>query len=890
MTLESGTRFGSYEVVEQIGSGGMGEVWRATDTELGRDVAVKVLPQAFVDDADRLARFKREAELLASLNHANIATIHGLEKVDGQTVIVMELVEGPTLADRIADGPIPPDEALGIARQIADALEAAHANQIVHRDLKPANVKLKDDGTVKVLDFGISKSIDPQAISGAPASLTPTVTEAGVILGTAAYMSPEQARGRFVDQRTDVWAFGCLLFEMLTGQPAFGGDDVMAILARVIDRDTDLSSMPGTISPAVRHTLKLCLEKDPKRRIADIRDVRLALAGVFESELPRSVELEATPRWRTAVGITAAIVVTAAVVGLGTWFSLQPAPGEIVRFDYDIPEGQIFRGIQRSVIALSPDGRRFVYNTPDGFYIREMGELEARLIPGTETTAVTPVFSPDGQSVAYVTADGRLRRISISGGAPVVIAEVNAPYGLSWGADGTILIGQLPGIFRVSANGGEPELVIAARDGETLYGPSILPDGDSLLFTSRQGVNWSTAEIVTESLATGERTVLVQGGGDARYVPTGHLVYVLNDGLFAVAFDADNKTVSGGPVPLLQGLWTTVGPTNPGGNFGLADNGTLIYISGGGGEIATGQVSTLTWVDSGGAEESVGMDPCTGCLDLSIAPDGTRAALTVLRQDGAGGADIWIWSFESRTLSRLTFESQLQVFPVWSPDSARIVYRTLDGIYRRPADGTGAPERLMSVVENVALYDVTTDNGVIFTQQGGANDTLDIFALDPSSEGSPRVLFGTEFIEDRPALSPDGRWIAYESDETGQREIYVRPYPDVETGKWQVSTSGGVQPIWAPDTSRLYFLAGEQLMQAEIVTEPAFSRRTPVALFDLEGFQIGGGSLRSYDVSADGERFLLMKSESAANSAGGSFQVIVVQNWIEDLKRLVPTD
>ena len=897
MALASGTRFGPYEVVEPIGAGGMGEVWRARDTNLKRDVAVKVLPQGFVENADRLARFKREAEVLASLNHPNIATIHGLENADGQTVIVMELVEGPTLADRIKEGPIPPDEALAIARQIADALEAAHANQIVHRDLKPANVKLKDDGTVKVLDFGISKSIDPQGISGSPVLTTPAVTETGVILGTAAYMSPEQARGKFVDQRTDIWAFGCLLFEMLTGQPAFAGDDVMAILARVIDRDTDMSSMPATISPAVRHTLRLCLEKDPKKRIADIRDVRLALAGVFESELPRSaVAAAATPRWRTALSVAAAVVVTAALVGFGTWDLLQPAPGEIVKFDYDLPEGQGLRGVGRTVLALSPDGRRFVYNAPDGFYVREMGELDARLIPGTEALATTPVFSPDGQSVAYFTTDGRLRRIAISGGAPVVLAEVGLPFGLSWGADGTILVGQPDGIVRVSANGGEPELVIAARDGENLYGPSLMPDGDSVLFTARKAANWSTAEIDIESLSTGERTVLVQGGADARYVPTGHLLYVLNGGLFAIAFDAEKQAVSGGPVPLLQGLWTARGLATPAGNFGLADDGTLIYLEGSGGGVApgTGQVSTLTWVDSTGAEEPTGMEPCAGCLDLSLSPDGTRAALTALRQDGVGGADIWIWSFESRTLSRLTFESAVQVFPAWSPDSRRIFYRTLEGISWRPSDGTGAPEQLYANTANLSLYDVTTENEVIFAQSrsGPAGDDLDIFVLDPSDEGGPRTLLATDFNEDRPALSPDGRWIAYESDETGKREVYVRPYPDVDSGKWQVSTDGGTEPLWAPDNSRLYFLANNKMMQAEVETEPTFQRRTPEALFDLDGFLLGEAALRDYDVSADGDRFLMMKlgSGSGSDSTSGSFRVVVIQNWIEDLKRLVPTD
>jgi serine/threonine-protein kinase len=890
MAISEGTRFGPYEIVAKIGAGGMGEVYRATDTNLKRDVAVKILPESFAKDKDRLARFQREAEILASLNHPNIATIHGLEQAGDQTVIVMELVEGPTLADRIVEGPISSDEAMRIALQVAAALEAAHGKHIVHRDLKPANVKLKDDGTVKVLDFGISKPIDASAISGGPAlRTTPAVTQTGVILGTAAYMSPEQARGKLVDERTDIWAFGCLLFEMLTGQPAFVGEDVMATLARVIDRDTDLSSMPGTISPAVRNTIKLCLEKSPNRRISDIRDVRLALEGVFESQLPRTAgTASATPLWRRALPVAAAIGVTSAVVGLGAWLTLQPEPRAVVRFDYDLPEGQLPRNIVRPIVALSPDGRRFAYNTTGGIYVRELSELEARLIPGTEEALVNPFFSPDGRSVGYVGVDGRLKRIAISGGAPVVVAEgLDNVFGVSWGSDGVILIGQPEGILRVSANGGEPELVIAAHDDEMLYGPSLLPDGDTLLFTSGRPPNWDTAQIVAESLSTGERTVLVAGGSDARYVPSGHLVYALDDGLFAVAFDAENLAVSGGPAPLLQGLFRSPGLTAAS-NYGLADDGTLIYFTS---DATTADLPgpTLTWVDHGGNEETIGMEPCAGCVDLSLSPDGTRAALTVLRGGDTAGADVWIWTFESSTLSRLTFESQIQVFPAWSPDSRRIAYRTLEGLFSRPSDGTGAQEQLLEVASNAAAYDLSAESELIFVQQTSGGASQDVLVLDLSAEGPPRTLLATAFDEARPALSPDGRWIAYESDETGQREIYVRPYPDVDTGKWQVSTNGGSQPIWSPDNGTLYFLSADQLMAAEVETDPTFRRRTPQALFGLDGFQIAANSLRNYDISADGERFLMMKTGSGPAATPGTSRVVVVQNWVEELKRLVPT-
>jgi hypothetical protein len=410
MALVSGTRFGSYQVAESIGSGGMGEVYRAIDTELKREVALKLLPQVFTDDADRVMRFQREAETLAALNHPNIAHVYGLERGEGGTVIVMELVEGPTLADRIAQGPVPYDEALGIAMQVADALEAAHGRGIVHRDLKPANIKVRPDGTVKVLDFGIATAPESRtATSGrrSPALLTPALTEAGILLGTAAYMSPEQARGKPVDERADIWAFGCLLYEMLTGQPAFAGEDVTTTLARVLERDAKLDSLPQVIPPVVRHTIKLCLQKEIKKRIADIRDVRLALEGKFEIEAHGAEGGDAGSRAkrRLALPMTAAVVLTGIVAGIVAW-GLWPEPAPIRRLVYVIPESHAFRNVGFPIMALSPDGGRFVYNTTDGLYVRSMDELEARLVPGTEENLFNPFFSPDGQSVAYWTNAG----------------------------------------------------------------------------------------------------------------------------------------------------------------------------------------------------------------------------------------------------------------------------------------------------------------------------------------------------------------------------------------------------------------------------------------------------------------------------------------------------
>jgi len=458
----------------------MGVVYRATDTNLKRDVAIKVLPESLATDAERLARFQREAELLASLNHPNIAQIHGLEKADGTTALVMELIEGPTLEDRIKQGAIPADEALGIAMQIAEALEAAHGKGIIHRDLKPANIKLRTDGTVKVLDFGIAKALEQDTLTSAPQSpiLTTPATQIGVILGTAAYMSPEQAKGKPVDQRADIWAFGCVLYEMLTGQPTFGGEDVPTTLARVLERNTDFDSLPAAVPSSIRQAIELCLQKDLKKRVADIRDVKLALEGAFETALTRAAGATALarPSWGRPLPVGAALLLTAVIVGLSVWIVMQPDPRPTNRFDYDLPEGQSLTVDDRRLMALSPDGRHFVYSTLDGLYLRSMGELEPRLISGSSLVSMTPSFSPDGQSVAYYDyIETQVRRSAISGGAPITIAEIGLPNSLTWENDGTILIAQGEGIYRVSANGGTPELVISIPGGNSPLAQDCCP-------------------------------------------------------------------------------------------------------------------------------------------------------------------------------------------------------------------------------------------------------------------------------------------------------------------------------------------------------------------------------------------------------------------------------
>ena len=884
MPLESGTRLGPYEISAQIGVGGMGEVYRATDTKLDRQVAIKVLPEAFASDPERLARFDREAKTLAALNHPNIAQIHGLEESDGIRALVMELVEGPTLADRIAQSAVTVDEALPIAKQIAEALEAAHEHGIIHRDLKPANVKVRPDGTVKVLDFGLAKAMEPAGAMSASASMSPTITTPaqtmqGAILGTAAYMSPEQAKGKVVDRRADIWAFGAVLYEMLTGQKPFSGDDVSTTLARVIEREPDWDVLPSNLSPVLATYLRRCLAKEPRQRVHDIADVRLALEGAFETDSSQVVGAAAVaqPTWRQPLPVAmAASVVAVLVCGLAAW-SLWPTPepGVVSRFDYDLPEEQAFRNTGRPAIALAPDASAFVYNTAGGLYLRTIGELEAQLMLGTEPHLTSPFFSPDGQQVAYWDVEQQLKRIGTTGGTPVVIADnVANPWGVSWGPDDMILIGQPEGIMRVSATGGTPELVIPAMEGESLYGAQLLPDRNSVLFSATTA-DWDDGQIVAQSLTTGERTVLVEGGTDAQYVPTGHLVYALGDGLFAMAFDPDSLTVSGGAVPLAQGLRRGV-PNTSVAHYGVSQNGTLVYVPG---SSAVVGARTFVWVDRDGNEELAAAAPAD-YQEFNLSPDGTRVAVRI--NDGLID-QVWIYDLTRDTSTRLTFESDNvgAVSPTWTPDGTRVAFGT--PLSWKRADGVGEVEPLDAEGQRFPM--AFSPDGTTLVFREGSTLGLGVLTLD--GDRAATVLLDEEFNESGAVLSPDGRWLAYLSDETGELQVYVRPFPDVDSGRWRISTDGGQWPVWSPGGNELFYRGPTGVMVLAFETEPTF---TPGALTQLFQWQFdSAGGNRRMAVAPDGQRFLLfVDATSSADTTPP--QIIVVQNWFSELERLVPVD
>jgi hypothetical protein len=885
MPLSPNSSLGHYRIGEVIGEGGMGQVYRATDTVLDRDVALKVLPESFANDADRIARFEREAKTLAALNHHNIAQIHGIER-GAVTAIVMELVDGPTLADKIADGPLPADEALFIARQILDGLEAAHAQGIVHRDLKPANVKLRPDGVVKILDFGIAKPVGSMSGSSgqSPTRMTPAMTETGVIMGTAAYMSPEQARGKAVDQRTDIWAFGCLLFEMLTGQPAFMGEDVVVVMASILRDKSDLNSIPAAVSPAVRHTIKLCLEKDPKKRLHHVGDVRLALAGTFETFAagPAVATAQRVPAWKRPLPLAAGMLLLgAALAGLAA-LQLRPAPPArpVNRFSYQLPAELDFRRQGENVIALAPDGRNIVMNTAAGLYLRSLETLKGRLVPGTEEDLDTPFFSADGQSLAYWTSDGVIKRIALSGGAPVVLAQgIGNPFGASWDASGVILVADEQGIKRFPATGGAPELLFPVGEGEHFQSPQLLPDGDTVLYSVAQLNDWDRARIVAQSITRGERKVLVEGGADARYVATGHLVYALKNGLFAQALDTTALTLSGSVVPLVQDVERALYLRAGLANYGISNDGTLVYLLGGGSGLGL-PTRAPVWVDRQGQETATGMQPCA-CADPAPSPDGTRIAFKV---DAAeGGSDIWIWSIAQGTFTRLTFEPQsFYRAPMWSPDGERIAYGSGGGVFVRRADGTGQVEKLTEGAGINAPFSWSAQGEIIYGGQN-ADGTLGLFALSLTGDRAPRPLP----VRGRVALSPDGRWLAYASDESGQPEIYVRPYPDLDGGRWQVSQDNGTMPQWSADSSTLFFAGGSAMMAARVVATPAFAAGTPEPLFNHDGVYFLGvnSEVRGYAAAPDGDRLLMLRATT--NIAAS--EIVIVQNWTEELQRLVPT-
>ena len=895
MSLTPGTTLGPYSVTAKIGEGGMGEVYRARDTKLDRDVALKVLPEAFTQDPDRLARFEREAKVLASLNHPNIAAIYGLEEAGDTRALVLELVEGPTLADRIKQGPIPLDEALPIAKQIAEALEAAHEAGVIHRDLKPANIKVRDDDTVKVLDFGLAKALDPNP-EGDPSqspTLTAAATQMGVIMGTAAYMSPEQARGKPVDKRADIWSFGCVLYEMLTGQRAFHGEDVSLTLASVMKSDLNVKTLPPDVPATVRTVLRRCLEKDANQRIRDIGDVRLAMEGAFETPVSSQPEPVVAPTlrvWQRPVTLAVAVLAALAVGGLAVWSLMRPAPGAVVNSLLTPPPSMpLDIAIFDVNVAVTPDGARVVYRgLVDGqphLVVRPLAALDATPLTGLGSNPVNPFISPDNNWVGFFDGGRTLQRVLIRGGPAVTIIDVSEiPKGASWGTDDTIIFATRAtesGLLRVAVGGGDVEVLTTpdAERGElNHFWPEILPGGKAVLFTIVPRGSSQDAQIAVLSLESGDYDVLVSGGSNPRYVSTGHIVYGVGGTLRAVGFDLDRLTVTSDPVPVVEDVLMGQGGAA---NFGVAHDGSLVYVRGS----APGSLEvTLVWVDRDGREESLAAEP-DGYGGQRLSPDGTRLATRVT--DDEGGWDIYIYDIARNNFTQLTFHDAQECCPIWTPDGERVVFTSdRDGplnLYLKNADGTGEVERLTESDESQDPQAWSADGDTLVLWSNG---DLHTWSSDSAPTSTP--LFQTEFEEDTASVSPDGRWIAYGSNENGNFDVYVQPFPDVDGGKWKVSTQGGRHPMWSPDGSELFYVSGNAMMVTPITSDPSFDYGTSEVVF--EGRYNFAGPFRVFDLSTEDTRFLVTKPLGAeTDDAVAPLDLVLVQNWFEELKRLVPT-
>jgi eukaryotic-like serine/threonine-protein kinase len=895
MAILPGTRLGPYEILSAIGAGGMGEVYRAHDTKLARDVAIKVLPANFVNDPERLSRFQREARMLAALNHANIATIYGLEQSGGVTCLVMELVLGETVAERVKAGPLPIEDALKIAVQIAEALEAAHEKQIIHRDLKPANVKVTPEGKVKVLDFGLAKAFSGDAANDDPSN-SPTVSAAatmqGVILGTAAYMSPEQARGKACDKRTDIWAFGCVLYELLTGRQAFQGETTTEILAAVLRGEPNWQALPETTPLSIRALLRRCLQKEMNKRARDAGDARIEIEEGLAAPVAAELTTAAPTKGFHALGRRALILslgiflLGAAIASLAVWnlkLMPSPAPQHVSRLTIALPSGQQLASLENgAAVALSPDGTRLAYSAFQGgnqqLYLRALDSVEATPIPGTEG-AMNPFFSPDGQWLGFF-ADGKLKKVSVSGGAAVTLGVASNPGGASWGSQGIITFAptQVGALQQVQEAGGTPQpLTHFEKADATHRWPEFLPGGRALLFAAApNSINFSIGQIAVQSIGTGERRNLIQAGMSPRYAPTGHLIYAQGGSLMAVPFDPQRLATTGTAIPVVEGVLQS--PFSGAVQYSFSNSGSLVYVSGG---VQSAQ-NRLVWVSRKGVEQPLAAPP-RAYLNPRLSPDGRRVGVTITEQDSH------IWTYDLReTFTRLTFEGNANNGAVWTPDGKRITFSTNNkggplNIYWLLADGSGGLERLTTSQYLNAPMSWSPDGKLLAFFEVNPTTQRDIWVLRMSDRKLLPFL-QTPFNEAVPRFSPDGRWLAYISDESGRYEIYVQSYPG-PGGKWQISTEGGTEPAWSGNGRELFYRNGDKMMAVDIATQPGFAAGTPRMLFEGR-YERAPFPSTNYDVSPDGQRFLMLKPNESAEAA--PTQINVVLNWFEELKRRVP--
>jgi serine/threonine-protein kinase len=882
----------------------MGEVYRARDTKLNRDVAIKVLPEAFLIDANRVARFTREAQVLASLNHPNIAAIYGVEDSRGVRALVLELVEGPTLADRIRLGPIPVDEARQIAGQLAVALAAAHDAGIIHRDLKPSNIKVREDGATKVLDFGLAKLVDAgggNEIDPPNATASPTVTSPammtghGLILGTAAYMSPEQAKGRPADKRSDIWAFGCVLYEMLTGKRAFEGEDVSDTLAAVLRSQPDMSALPGDVPEAVRLAVSGCLEKDRNKRFADIAVVQFLLAApTFAAGSVRPIAPAAPSRWGLVAALMGAAAVFAALVGVAFTLTRPAASGlPVTRFTFRLPDGQHLTNPGRSLVALSPDGSRVAYVANRSLYLKTMWDRDPVQLVAPGLGGVTsPVFDPEGRWIAYW-FDRALYKVAVTGGTPVKLCGADNPVGMSW-SEHRLLMGSEKGILSVGENGGAVEVVVKLKDDETAHGPQLLPDGRSILFTLAAGTDperWDTAEIDVQTIGTNKRKTIIRGGADARYLPNGDIVYAVGGALFAVPFNIRKLEIEGAPTSVVSGVSrATAGQTGIA-QFSVSSTGSLAYLPGpaslaGGGE--------LVLLDRNGNVQPLKFSPKQFQTPRFNPTNGQQLAVGI---DDAAGTNIWLYD-----LSGVHAPHQLTIggrnrFPAWTRDGTRIAFQSNregdEAIFWQRADGSGPAERLTRPQKGQRhIPESWSPDGdaLLFSSDSDGRDfALQYLTLHDRKVAS--VAGVTSGVYPQGSFSPDGRWIVYIALNparygNGAGGLFVRPFPVTDV---VYRVRPGASPFWAPVGKSLYFVEApgvDAFSIVNITTEPAFEVSEPSRVPRPTIAGGGPGLPRAYDAAPDNQHLLIVAKQAPPGGPAAP-EIEFILNWFDELKNRV---
>jgi hypothetical protein len=871
-----------YTVLRHIASGAMGELYLARDNRLEREVAVKVLRPEFARDADRCHRLRREARLLASLDHPNVAAVHDLEENDGALFLVLEFVPGPTLAERMASGPLPMPEALSIAMQLAAGLEAAHGHGVIHRDFKPANIVLAAEGQAKVLDFGLAKSISAAPSSGdpwEPSSLTHHGTTDGVLLGTVGYMSPEQARGLATDRRADIWAFGCVLFEMLTGARAFRGDTATDTLVRILEHEPAWHLLPRDTPTDVRTLLQRCLTKDARHRLRDIGEAWIALDRALSARHDSRDQAVPASR-RRGVWVAAPAVILIAAVGLiafVSWRSRSGVTGERgprLTYEIPLPNGTPLGGRVGPSLAISPDGTLLICAEQRSVWIHAMDSLGFQRSPRGRT-GFDPVFSPDGRYL--VVRGGRgLERQLLADGSFEAIETAYAPSlrGVAWGSDDSLVYapGFATGLWKVSARGGRARAITeldSARGEVTHRWPDVLPGGRRVIFTvrTRYQPTFDQADIAILDLPTGRRRTLIPGGTCARYVHSGHIVFARGDLLLAVPFDLRSGRLTGPPAVVVQGV--DLNPTTGAAQFGCSHTGTLVYAP----AVPGGWTNKLAWLGRDGAwKEEL---PLPGLFENpDVSPDGRRVAFTVM---GAQN-DIAVFDLDQRVLRRVTFDPGEDTTPIWSPDGIRLAYSSArDGalnLYWCRSDGTGQEERLTRSALDQSPSGWSPDGRMLLYTEESPETGTDLWMVDVARSRRTLPFLRTPFTERAATFSPCGRWVAYESDESGRSEIYVRSFGSAT--RWtQVSTSGGTEPQWSPSGDELFFMQGSAMMSAPVRTVPRFEAGRPRLLFDTRLLAVPA-------VSHDARRFI------AITEVPQSDRVVIRTGWFQDLRRLAP--